>query len=126
MKCVGIQQLEAIRRLKSRDIHQLRRTVYLTFVPDEELGGRLGMKQFVAGEKPSSNELLNEIAFSDLNVEFCLDEGLPSPTDKYLAFYDERRPLWDCNQNEKAVFGGHGLSLSDNTAGEKLQKFLNR
>ncbi|CAH8617086.1 unnamed protein product [Schistosoma mattheei] len=46
MKSIGIQQLEAIRRLKSRGCNQLRRTVYLTFVPDEELGGVKGMKPF--------------------------------------------------------------------------------
>lgn len=32
MKCVGIQYLEAIRRLKQRNI-TLRRTLHLTFVP---------------------------------------------------------------------------------------------
>ncbi|VDP91348.1 unnamed protein product [Echinostoma caproni] len=124
MKCVGIQQLEAIRRLKARGIAQLRRTVYLTFVPDEELGGKLGMRPFVAGEKPTSDQLANEIDFIDLNVGFCLDEGLPSPSDSYLAFYDERRPCWMTVRFEGSA--GHGLTLLDNTAGEKFQRFLDR
>ncbi|THD22059.1 Aminoacylase [Fasciola hepatica] len=124
MKCVGIQQLEAIRRLKARGISQLRRTIYLTFVPDEELGGRFGMQRFVADEKPSSDHLLNEISFSDLNVGFCLDEGIASPTDEYLAFYDERRPCWTTVRIDGSA--GHGLTLLDNTAGEKFQKFLDR
>lgn len=34
MKCVGIQYLEAVRRLKQRNI-TLRRTLHLTFVPGE-------------------------------------------------------------------------------------------
>ena len=42
MKCVGIQHLEAVRRLKSEGA-RLRRTVHISFVPDEEIDGEAGM-----------------------------------------------------------------------------------
>ena len=38
MKSVGIQHLEAVKRLKIQG-KRLRRTVHLTYVPDEEVGG---------------------------------------------------------------------------------------
>ncbi|KAL0332857.1 UNVERIFIED_CONTAM: Aminoacylase-1 [Sesamum calycinum] len=37
MKCVGLQYLEAIRKLQASGFRPLR-TVYLSFVPDEEIG----------------------------------------------------------------------------------------
>jgi aminoacylase len=46
MKCVGIQHLEAVRRLKEAG-RRLKRTIHLTFVPDEEIGGHDGMAKFV-------------------------------------------------------------------------------
>ncbi|KAF7259640.1 hypothetical protein EG68_02633 [Paragonimus skrjabini miyazakii] len=124
MKCVGIQQLEAVRRLKARGITQLRRTVYLSFVPDEELGGTRGMQPFLAGRQPSSSRFPNDVQFSQLNIGLCLDEGLASPTDDYLAFYDERRQCWFIAHFHGVA--GHGLTLLDGTAGEKFQRFLDR
>ncbi|CAH8574199.1 unnamed protein product [Schistosoma turkestanicum] len=124
MKSVGIQQLEAVRRLKSRGYQQLRRTVYLTFVPDEELGGVKGMKPFVSNyDEFNNHHHSEEIKFKDMNIGFCLDEGIPSSSDEYLAFYDERRPIWiNVHFHGNA---GHGLALIDNTAAEKFQIFLN-
>ncbi|TGZ37194.1 hypothetical protein CRM22_011344 [Opisthorchis felineus] len=124
MKCVGIQQLEAVRRLKNRGITELRRTVFLSFVPDEELGGVHGMQPFVEGRHPLHPGSPNEIQFTKLNIGLCLDEGLASPTDDYAAFYAERTQCW-FNVRFKGV-AGHGLTLLDGTAGEKLQLFLNR
>lgn len=118
MKCVGIQQLEAIRRLQKQGFSHPQRTIYITFVPDEELGGKLGMKPFVAGDGGP-----HKINFADLNIGFCLDEGIPSSTEDYLAFYDERFPCW-----VKVTFrgnAGHGLALISNTAAEKFRVFLN-
>ena len=43
---------------------RFKRTIHLTFVPDEELGGLKGMLPFV-----------NTKQFKDLNVGFALDEG---------------------------------------------------
>lgn len=47
MKCVGVLYLAAIRALKRDGVQQLKRTVHVVFVPDEEVGGYLGMEKFV-------------------------------------------------------------------------------
>lgn len=39
MKCVGIQYLEALRELMAEGV-KFQRTIHLSFVPDEEIGGR--------------------------------------------------------------------------------------
>ncbi|KFR16930.1 Aminoacylase-1, partial [Opisthocomus hoazin] len=64
MKCVSIQYLEAVRRLKAEG-KCFARTIHLTFVPDEEVGGHKGMEMFV--QRPE---------FRALNVGFALDEGV--------------------------------------------------
>jgi len=80
MKCVTIQYLKAIQRLKEKGI-QTKRTIHLTFMPDEEVGGVLAMQAFL-----KSNE------WKKLNVGFALDEGLANPTEKFTVFYGERMP----------------------------------
>jgi acetylornithine deacetylase/succinyl-diaminopimelate desuccinylase-like protein len=60
---VGIQYLEAIRRLKAAK-YKPKRTIHCLFVPDEEIGGERGMKKLVTLEE-----------FKALNVGFVLDEG---------------------------------------------------
>ena len=60
---VGIQYLEAIRRLKAAN-YVPKRTIHCLFVPDEEIGGVRGMKKLVT---------LSE--FKDLDIGFGLDEG---------------------------------------------------
>ncbi|CAH1782537.1 unnamed protein product [Owenia fusiformis] len=111
MKCVGIQYLEAIRSLKYVGYCPLR-TIHLSFVPDEEIGGKLGMKLFVHHED-----------FKKLNVGFALDEGLANPTEKFTVFYGERSPWWirvKCTGNP-----GHGSRFIENTAAEKVRKVIN-
>ena len=66
MKCVGIQYLFAISRLREKGF-QFKRTLHVSFVPDEEIGGALGMKLFVESEQ-----------FKQLNVGFSMDEGYAS------------------------------------------------
>ena len=78
MKCVGMQYLGAIRSLKKNNV-QLKRSIHVTFVPDEEIFGPDGMKAFVESED-----------FRNLNVEFFLDEGIASPTYVFNVFYGER------------------------------------
>ena len=76
-KCVGTQYLAAIRALKRQGIKQLKRTVHVTFVPDEEELGTLGMGGFVETE-----------AFKKMNVGFALDEGDVANKDGSVpAFY---------------------------------------
>ncbi|XP_043474394.1 aminoacylase-1-like [Leptopilina heterotoma] len=112
MKCINIQYLEAIRRLKLNGI-RLKRTVHISFVPDEERGGRLGMKDFIKTQD-----------FKNLNVGFALDEGMASPNDNFLIFYGERS-IWhvwiECTGKP-----GHGSLMPDNTVGEKFMKVIDK
>ncbi|XP_063953237.1 aminoacylase-1-like isoform X3 [Lytechinus pictus] len=110
MKCVGIQYIEAIRRLIS-DGKRMMRTIHMTFVPDEEIGGDLGMGKFTKTED-----------FRNLNVGFGLDEGLANPTEKFSLYHGERAVWWV----EVNCVGqpGHGSQFIQDTAAVKLQKVL--
>ncbi|PVU99748.1 hypothetical protein BB560_005458, partial [Smittium megazygosporum] len=80
MKVVGSCYLEAIRNLKAAG-KSLSRTLHLTFVPDEEIGGIDGMAYFVKSQD-----------FKDLNAGFALDEGIANVGPELYAFYGERSP----------------------------------
>ncbi|XP_049867876.1 aminoacylase-1-like [Pectinophora gossypiella] len=112
MKCVGIQYLEAIRRLQDQGV-QLKRTIHISFVPDEEIGGHDGMKKFVVTSE-----------FKALNVGFALDEGMASPTDEFIIFNGERS-IWQIHVHCTGQ-PGHGSLLIPNTAGEKLRYIINK
>lgn len=112
MKCVGMWYLEAVRRLKAAG-QRLSRTLHLTYVPDEEVGGREGMKLFVKTPQ-----------FQTLNVGFALDEGLANPTEAFRLFYAERAAWWftiRCPGNP-----GHGSRFIEGTAAEKVQRILSK
>lgn len=106
MKCVGIGYLEAVRRLKSTGFVP-KRTVILTFVPDEEIGGHDGMELFVSTGR-----------FRELNVGVALDEGFPSPTASLFVINQERAPWWV--KIKATGVTGHGSSLPPGTAMDKL------
>ncbi|CAG0896666.1 unnamed protein product [Darwinula stevensoni] len=112
MKCVGIQHLEAIRHLKNKGFHP-KRSVHLTFVPDEEIGGELGMKKFCRMQE-----------FQKLNIGFALDEGLATPDDVYPVFYAERNQYWA--EFEFVGNPGHGSRFIEDTAVEKVHKFMGK
>ncbi|VDM24593.1 unnamed protein product, partial [Hydatigera taeniaeformis] len=124
MKSVGMQQLEAVRRLKLEGFVP-RRTIYLTFVPDEEVGGGRGMQPFVAGVKPNRRGARDEMSFAEMNVGLCMDEGIACPRpDVFYAFYEERSPWW-------VTFlipgkSGHGSRFIEDTAVEKLHRLMGR
>lgn len=112
MKCVGIQHIEAVRRLKAAGRQPLR-TIHLTFVPEEEVGGHDGMQKFVLTEE-----------FKRLNVGFSLDEGLAGPDEVFPLYYGERNVFWvkiSCPGNP-----GHGSRFLENTAAEKVQVVVNK
>jgi aminoacylase len=112
MKSVGIQHLELIRKIKQNDI-KLKRTIHVSFVPDEEIGGGTGAALFVKTQ-----------FFKYLNVGVTLDEGMTSPSDNYTVYYGERIPWWlqiTCTGNT-----GHGSRFIEKTAGEKLRKILDK
>ncbi|KAK9129181.1 hypothetical protein Sjap_009668 [Stephania japonica] len=110
MKCVGLQYLEAIRGLKESGFKP-DRTVYLSFVPDEEIGGHDGAERFAESDK-----------FDSMNVGIVLDEGLASPNENYRVFYAERCPWWLVIKATGAP--GHGSKLYDNSAMENLLKSI--
>uniref|UniRef100_A0A8C1KKH9 N-acyl-aliphatic-L-amino acid amidohydrolase n=1 Tax=Cyprinus carpio TaxID=7962 RepID=A0A8C1KKH9_CYPCA len=107
MKCVTIQYIEAIRRLKAAG-KRFSRTIHLTFVPDEEVGGHKGMETFVKHPE-----------FQKLNIGFALDEGLANPTNAYTVFYGEKNPWWITVRCPGSP--GHGSRFVENTAAEKLE-----
>ncbi len=108
MKCVCIQYMEAIRKLHAiYPTYQPQRSIYLTFVPDEEVGGS-GMLTFL------SSTLYNSLP----GVALALDEGLASTDESYSLFYGERLPWWiDVTATGKT---GHGSRFIDCTAVEQI------
>jgi aminoacylase len=109
MKCVCMQYLEAIRTIvRSHPEWRPERSIYLTFVPDEEVGGS-GMAAFLDSEL-YKDELPG--------IALALDEGLASTTDVFDVFYGERLPWWV----EVTATGptGHGSRFIENTAVEQL------
>ena len=109
-KCVGLQHLEAIRKLKDSGFEPIR-TIYVSFLSDEEIGGDNGARM-----------LVNSDLFEKMNVGFVLDEGLPSPGEKYRVFHGERSPWWLVSKAQRAP--GHGAKLYDNSAMENLFKSI--
>ena len=123
MKCVGIQYLEAYRRLKNSGKKNFTRTIYFVFGADEEIGGQ-AMQIFVKSQD-----------FKDLNLGFTLDEGLASENDIYRVYYAERC-VWcmfyhrEVKQVHTIQFlgvcvsckgsPGHGSRFIENDAGTKL------
>ncbi|KAL0115587.1 hypothetical protein PUN28_010833 [Cardiocondyla obscurior] len=110
MKCMGIQYLEAIRRMKLKGQH-FYRTIHVSFTPDEEIGSFYGMRDFV-----------HTAEFEALNVGFALDEGVPYPGETFYMYYGEKS-VWEV-RIKCAGSTGHGSMLLDNTAGEKLRVVL--
>lgn len=106
MKSVCVQYLLAIQRLKAAG-KTLRRTVHLTYVPDEEIGGTDAMGKFAPSE-----------AFTKLNAGLVLDEGIANPGNPYTVFYGERTPWWIIVKAEGAT--GHGSRFIQGTAVSKL------
>jgi|EP00505_MAST-04D_sp_SCG-Rhode-Island_P001220 aminoacylase len=111
MKCVVAQYILAMERL--RDV-ELQRTVHLSFVPDEEIGGADGM-----------GKLVNSLEFKALG-EICiaLDEGLANEQNAYTVFYGERAPLWILVKSEGPT--GHGSRFIADTAVSKLIGVANK
>jgi len=117
MKCVCIQYIEALRKISTQDSSfRPRRSIYLTFVPDEEIGGS-GMAAFL-----DSN--LYKQKLKKQGIALALDEGLASTDAVFSVFYGERLPWWV----EVTAHGntGHGSRFIDNTAVEQLLELANK
>ncbi|CAH4033947.1 unnamed protein product [Pieris brassicae] len=112
MKSVAVQYLESIKRLKNKGV-TFKRTIHLSFVPDEEVGGEQGMAQFVKSEH-----------FKKLNIGFALDEGLASPTDHYVV-YNGERSIWHVRVICPGM-SGHGSLLLPDNCGEKMRFIIDK
>ncbi|KAK4878651.1 hypothetical protein RN001_011157 [Aquatica leii] len=111
MKSNSVQYLEAIRRLKKDGVVP-KRTVYVTFAPDEEIGV-LGFREFVKTED-----------FRKMNVGFCVDEGDPCPRNSYIVYYGEKS-CWEFTVHCPGQ-PGHGSHMPTNTAGEKARVIVDK
>jgi len=112
-KALGMMYLAAIRAIKLDGINQLKRTFHITFVPDEEMGGHLGMDPFVSSD-----------SFRALNVGYALDEARVAVGDKLTVSNDER-----CTWRIEFVchgVTGHGSILFENTTGQKLTYLISK
>jgi aminoacylase len=109
MKSVCLQYIEAIRTIVERTPDfRPQRNLYLTFVPDEEIGGA-GMAAFL--DSKLYKTLPNGIAMA-------LDEGLASTSNTFDVFYGERLPWWiDITATGPT---GHGSRFIEYTAVEQL------
>nr|CAB3467430.1 unnamed protein product [Digitaria exilis] len=105
-KCLPIQYLEAIRGLKAAGFAPTR-TLHISLVPDEEIGGVDGFEKFVESEE-----------FRALNIGFMLDEGQASPTDVFRVFYADRL-VWRLIV-KAAGSPGHGSRMFDGAAVDNL------
>jgi amidohydrolase/aminoacylase len=104
-----MQYLEAIRNLKLGLGFSPKRTIHLSYVPDEEIGGFDGAATFYGSEE-----------FEELNVGFAMDEGQASVGDEFRVFYADRSPWGVVIRAHGAP--GHGSRMFDNSAMENLMK----
>eukprot|EP00041_Stephanoeca_diplocostata_P002454 m.26712 g.26712 ORF g.26712 m.26712 type:complete len:455 (-) comp13377_c0_seq2:2072-3436(-) len=114
MKLVPIQYIVAVSRLSATGV-QPKQDVYLTFVPDEEVGGS-GMSWFI------QCDFYKKHMEGKLGCAF--DEGLANTEDAFTVFYGERTPWWvivDANGPT-----GHGSRFIKGTATHALHAFTQR
>ena len=107
MKCVCMQYITAIAKLKSLGDFKPIRTIHLSFIPDEEIGGIDGM-----------NILLTSDWFASVKLELALDEGLANESNDMSIFYGERLPWWVKITAQGNT--GHASRFIDGTAVEQL------
>lgn len=111
MKCVCAQYIVALRKMRTTG-YAPRRSIVLSFVPDEEIGGG-GMKL-----------LMTSAFFRSIKIGIALDEGLASESDRYSVFYGERLPWWV--KIEATGNTGHGSRFIESTAVEQLIGVVNK
>jgi len=114
MKCVCIQYVEAVARLKLERNYKPKRNIHLTFFPDEEIGGGHGMRAFLKSDEFKAIE----------PIAIVFDEGLANPGEEYSVFYGERTPWWFYAKATGPT--GHGSRFISNTATMKLVKICNQ
>jgi aminoacylase len=115
MKCVGMQYVEALSELTAAG-WKPKRSIVVSFVPDEEIGGLEGLGTLVGDGK---NEL-----WRSLNIGAELDEGLPNPKSGFNVYYGERQPWWLVV--EAASDPGHGALSPETTGGQMIARVISR
>jgi len=115
MKTIGMEYLAALARLKAetKGPAPYEHSIHLLFAANEESDGPGGV-----------HELLSTNSWSNLNVKFTLDEGLPSGADSdvFRLFYTQRREV---HVNITARGNpGHGSSLPRDTATTRMTRIL--
>ena len=118
MKCVCVQYIVALEQIHQQNPDwRPQRDVYLTFVPDEEVGGS-GMAAFL------DSALYKNRILPAGGIGLALDEGLASTTADFSLFYGERLPWW---VNVTATGPtGHGSRFIEGTAVEQLVQLANK
>ncbi len=119
MKSVCVQYIVALQRLVAQHAAGgpvFLRTVVLTFVPDEEVGGRDGMGAFLHSE--CFQRIAGGASGKGGGIGLALDEGLANPGDKYTVFYGERSPWWVIVEAKGPT--GHGSRFIENPATHRL------
>lgn len=111
MKGIGATHYFALKELKKQG-YQPKRTIHIFAVPDEEVGGFKGTKEFVMTQ-----------AFKELNIGAIVDEGHASGIESALDIkVGERKPI----QIEITALGelAHGSHLACHNAVHTLVKML--
>ena len=123
MKSVCVQYIVALQRLIAQHTASggggspaFLRTVVLTFVPDEEIGGRDGMGALLHSE--CFQRIAGGADGKGGGIGLALDEGLANPGDKYTVFYGERSPWWVIVEAKGPT--GHGSRFIENPATHRL------
>ena len=111
---VAIQYLVTISRLVAAGVSPSR-TVVLTFVPDEEVGGA-GMAWFLQTEFYKTK--------LEGKVAVAMDEGLANTGENFTVFYGERTPWWVLVDAKGPT--GHGSRFIKGMATHALHAFLTR
>ena len=111
MKGIGVAHYFALKALKDAGI-QLKRTVHILAVPDEERGGFKGTKEFVETD-----------AFKKLNIGFVIDEGSASGNeDELLIKVSEKKPIQIRITSTGSL--AHGSNIQAHNAIHELINFL--
>ena len=111
MKCALMGYVCAVKKLLSGGFKP-HRTIHLTFVPDEEIGGADGM-----------SVMLKSSWYEGIDIAIAFDEGLASEDDQYSVFYGERLPWWIKMTSKGNT--GHASRFIEDTAVSSIIQVVN-
>lgn len=112
-KSLSLQHLYAVLQLWNEK--SLLRDVYVTIMPDEELGAKNGMQSFIKSQ-----------AFKNMNVGVVMDEGVAFPDKMSPVFYQDK-VAWQFQVDCYGI-SAHGSQFpaTNVTATGKCNNFINR